>query len=167
MCFIWRKSSRALSLSLSPLYCEWLKIMSGRLSPFLLLFKLSRLQVKEAGQRPTCRGLLHCQVSCGYSSKSEYSKASDSPLAKLDRSFQLLGVIKDDCTVEQIKKAYIDSAKRYHPDSNSTDANAEKFAEVNLNCAAPHTSHHLPDTQRVPCMLDHCLLCRSTLCSVD
>ena len=109
--------------------------MAGRVSPFLLFFKLSRLPVKEVRQSPTYRGLLCCQVFCGYGNKREYnSKESDSPSAKLDRSFRLLGVTKDDCTVEQIKKAYIDSAKRYHPDSKSPDADAEKFAKVNFIC---------------------------------
>ena len=51
-------------------------------------------------------------------------------MAKLERSFQLLGVNKQDCTVEQIRKAYIDLVKRYHPDARTPHASAEKFTEV-------------------------------------
>ena len=51
-------------------------------------------------------------------------------MAKLDRSFQLIGVTKEGCTVEQIRRAYIDLVKRYHPDSRSPEASAETFAEV-------------------------------------
>ena len=58
------------------------------------------------------------------------SNKESSPLAKLERSFQLLGMIKDGCTVEQIRKAYIDLVKQYHPDSRSPHASAERFAEV-------------------------------------
>ena len=60
------------------------------------------------------------------------SNSKESPTAKLEleRSFQLLGVNKYDCTVEQIRKAYIDLVKRYHPDSWTPHASAEKSAEV-------------------------------------
>ena len=51
-------------------------------------------------------------------------------MAKLEHSFQLLGVNKQDCTVEQIRKAYIDLVKRYHPDARTPHASAEKFTEV-------------------------------------
>ena len=51
-------------------------------------------------------------------------------MAKLDRSFQLLGVAKEGCTVEQIRGAYIDLVKQYHPDSKGPDASAETFAKV-------------------------------------
>ncbi len=59
-----------------------------------------------------------------------HSKSEESPTAKLERSFQLLGVNKHDCTVEKIRKAYIDLVKKYHPDSKAPHASAEKSAEV-------------------------------------
>ena len=51
-------------------------------------------------------------------------------MAKLEHSFQLLGVTKHDCTVEQIRKAYTDLVKQYHPDSRTPHASDEKSAEV-------------------------------------
>ena len=62
--------------------------------------------------------------------RGKHSKDSSSVAIKLERSFQLLGVNKQDCTVEQIRKAYIDLMKRYHPDSRTPQASAGKSAEV-------------------------------------
>ena len=46
------------------------------------------------------------------------------------KSFQLLGVDQKDSSEEDIKKAYITLVKKYHPDSKTPHASAEKFAEV-------------------------------------
>ena len=55
---------------------------------------------------------------------------TESPTAKLKRSFQLLDLVQDECTEEEIRKAYIRLAKKYHPDSSSSQANADCFTEV-------------------------------------
>ena len=66
---------------------------------------------------------------------STQTKTSDrhvtvSPTAKLRRSFQLLDLVQDECSEEEIRKAYIGLAKKYHPDSRSSLANADRFTEV-------------------------------------
>lgn len=38
--------------------------------------------------------------------------------------------ISEDSNQEEIRKAYIKLVKRYHPDSGTNEANADKFAEV-------------------------------------
>lgn len=38
--------------------------------------------------------------------------------------------ISEDSDQEEIRKAYIKLVKRYHPDSGTNEANADKFAEV-------------------------------------
>ena len=58
------------------------------------------------------------------------AKSKENSTAKLERSFQLLRVNKHDCTIERIRKAYIDLVKKYHPDSRTLHASAEKSAEV-------------------------------------
>ena len=54
---------------------------------------------------------------------------STGPAMKLHRAYQLLG-IGHNSTVEEVKEAYIQMVKKYHPDSSSPDANPEKFSEV-------------------------------------
>ena len=44
--------------------------------------------------------------------------------------YEILGV-SEDASQDEIKKAYRKKAKKYHPDSNSDDANEEKFKEIN------------------------------------
>ena len=74
-----------------------------------------------------------CHLSRAYIfSGSDDRRGGHSKEAKLERSFQLLGVNTHDCTVEQIRKAYTDLMKRYHPDSRTPHASTEKSAEVGL-----------------------------------
>ena len=53
-----------------------------------------------------------------------------SPSARLKNAFQTLGLVKDECSVDDIRKAYIDLAKKYHPDSRSSQANTDHFIMV-------------------------------------
>lgn len=50
---------------------------------------------------------------------------------RLGRAFGTLGLIQDQCTVEDIRKAYIRLAKKYHPDS-ALEADTEKFISVSI-----------------------------------
>ena len=102
--------------------------MTGHLSPTVLLFKLSRLFWEVARPRTSFRNLSRAPLLSQARSLGTHSE--ESPVAKLDRSFQLLGVAKEGCTVEQIRGAYIDLVKQYHPDSKGPDASAETFAKV-------------------------------------
>ena len=110
--------------------------MSRRLLQSLLLLKpLPRPGRDAASQAFSSSRCLRCSPGSSTSDHSNRGAFNDSskessPLAKLERSFQLLGMIKDGCTVEQIRKAYIDLVKQYHPDSRSPHASAERFAEV-------------------------------------
>jgi hypothetical protein len=106
--------------------------MSARLSPVFQLFRISTLHWDVIRSSLSVRYLSRTYIagSSGYRKGTGHSKSEESPTAKLERSFQLLGVIKHDCTVEQIRKAYIDLVKRYHPDSRTPHASAEKFTEV-------------------------------------
>lgn len=105
------------------------EIMSA---PSLPLFNLSRLHWGVA------RRLSRSSAIPGHDDRGGRSK--ESPMAKLDHSFQLLGVTKHDCTVEQIREAYIELVKKYHPDSRTPHASAERFAEVwDLHGSTLHT----------------------------
>ena len=100
--------------------------MLARLSP---AFQLFGLRWVVAGPTQTVRSLSRTCIACGSDDrKGGHSKAS--PMAKLEHSFQLLGINKHDCTVEQIRESYIELVKRYHPDSRTPHASAEKFTEV-------------------------------------
>ena len=54
----------------------------------------------------------------------------ESPTVRLRRAFQLLDLKQGECTEEEIRQAYIKLAKKYHPDSNSGEANADHFSQV-------------------------------------
>ena len=106
--------------------------MSVRLSPVFQLFRQSNLHWDVIRPSLSVRYLSRTCIagSSDYRRGAGHSKLKDSPTAKLERSFQLLGVNKHDCTVERIRKAYIDLVKIYHPDSRTPHASAEKFTEV-------------------------------------
>lgn len=51
---------------------------------------------------------------------------------KLSRSFQLLGLVKEESSISDIKRAYITLAKKYHPDAvSSKTSNTDQFIKVN------------------------------------
>lgn len=47
----------------------------------------------------------------------------------MQKCYKILG-ISEDSDQEQIRAAYLALVKKYHPDSGSEDANADKFSEV-------------------------------------
>lgn len=47
----------------------------------------------------------------------------------LQRCYEILG-LEEGCDQEQIRLAYLALVKRFHPDSGSKEASAEKFHEV-------------------------------------
>ena len=106
--------------------------MSARLSPAFQLFRLSSLRWDMI--RPSLSVRYLSRTCIAGTSGSDYRRGGhskdDSPVAKLEHSFQLLGVNKHECSAEQIRKAYIDLVKRYHPDSRTPHASAEKFTKV-------------------------------------
>ena len=104
--------------------------MAGRLSLSFLLFKLPRPHWDGARQKLLFRCLSCSPTSSSASGSRRGPFSKDSPLAKLEDSFKLLGVRKDECTVEQIRAAYIDLVKQYHPDARTPQASAQRFAEV-------------------------------------
>ena len=106
--------------------------MSARLSPAFHLFRLSGLRCDVTRPSLSVRYLSRTCISGGADYRRGGHSKEDSPMAKLERSFQLLGVSKLDCTVGQIRKAYIDLVKRYHPDARTPQASAERFTEVCL-----------------------------------
>lgn len=55
---------------------------------------------------------------------------------KVRQSFQLLGLTQDKCSVEDVRKAYILLAKKYHPDSNSSEEATEQFIRVSVDYIA-------------------------------
>ena len=57
----------------------------------------------------------------------------DTPSGKLRRAFVVLGLVQDECGVEDIRKAYIRLAKKHHPDS-IVDGDPEKFIQVKRKC---------------------------------
>ena len=108
-----------------------------RLSPLLLINYLPKLRLNAVRRSITgTSNVRHLSRSFG-TNGSDDGRGDDSkediPVAiKLECSFQLLGVNKQNCTVEQIRKAYIDLVKRYHPDARTPHASAGKSAEVCL-----------------------------------
>ena len=112
------------------------RIMFGRLSPSLLpvncLTKLHLNATRRSLTATSSPRYLSRSYGTNDSDDRRGDDSKDSPMTKLERSFQLLGVNKHDCTVEQIRKAYIDLVKRYHPDSRTPHASAGKSAKVCL-----------------------------------
>ena len=48
----------------------------------------------------------------------------------LSASFAVLG-LKSSCKIEDVKRKYFELAKKYHPDVNTVDQNAQsKFTEI-------------------------------------
>lgn len=58
---------------------------------------------------------------------------TETPSAKLRRAFGTLGLVQDECTVEDIRNAYLDLAKRCHPDSRTMEASTERFILVSYS----------------------------------
>lgn len=83
-------------------------------------------------QAPTSSLVQYRAFKCTSWKLSKENGLFESPSARLSRSFQLLGLEQDKCGQEEIKKAYIRLVKKYHPDSSSGKANAERFSEVDL-----------------------------------
>ena len=59
------------------------------------------------------------------------AREEDTPSARLRRAFNTLGIEQDECSVEDIRKAYIRLAKKYHPDS-ALQSDTEKFILVSF-----------------------------------
>jgi DnaJ family protein C protein 28 len=57
------------------------------------------------------------------------SVSSFAKLMEYKKCYRILN-ISEDSNQEEIRKAYIKLVKRYHPDSGTNEANADKFAEV-------------------------------------
>ena len=101
--------------------------MAKRLSPTLaLVTNFLKLHLHVYKPNLIARNLSGSSDSSGENSESN----SKETRPKLQRSFQLLGVDIHACTVEQIRKAYVDLVKQYHPNSRTPHASAGKFAEV-------------------------------------
>lgn len=41
---------------------------------------------------------------------------------------------QDECTEEDIRKAYLSLAKKYHPDSRTMEADSDQFISVSPHC---------------------------------
>ena len=72
----------------------------------------------------------------GYSSRCNLNSGSGRGNSKkvssteVNKYFQLLGLSREQCTVEDIRKAYISLSKKYHPDSNAAEEATEQFIKV-------------------------------------
>lgn len=98
--------------------------MCFRISPSVAVILLRRLI--HHGSRDA-----HASVFNFHPARSLSVTAEDASTAtcKLQKAFSLLGVGQDSNTA-QIKEAYINMVKKYHPDSKSPHADAKMFSEV-------------------------------------
>ena len=55
---------------------------------------------------------------------------AEAPSAKLRRAFGTLGLVQDECTEEDVKKAYLKLARQHHPDSRTAEADSDRFIMV-------------------------------------
>lgn len=72
-----------------------------------------------------------------------------SPSLKLKQSFQLLGLNQGECSLEDIKKAYISLAKKHHPDSNLLGEAADQFFRVSSSFLNHLTNPILTPTDKM------------------
>ena len=63
------------------------------------------------------------------------SSSTDTRLpTRLQQAFRTLGLEDEHVgSAQQVRKAFIKMAKRFHPDAQTTEASAEKFAKVRHN----------------------------------
>lgn len=73
------------------------------------------------------------RLSVSLPTKFSLGGETGSPTGKLKMSFQLLGLVQDECSEGDVRRAYIKLAKIFHPDSSSSQANSDKFSEVSLS----------------------------------
>ena len=111
-------------------------LSNGHAAMMRVYFKISpdlvRLLLKDFAPLAPCIRELTPQLFPCRQQLRHYVQPGNDPSesgTKLHEAFQLLEVDQG-ATVEQIKEAYIRMVKKYHPDSSSSQANAEKFSDV-------------------------------------
>lgn len=69
------------------------------------------------------------------------TKVSASDCSQLKAYYEILG-LKEGCTLRELKEAFIQLARRYHPDSGSETADPVKFDKIKTayHCVRNHVS---------------------------